>query len=163
AVYDAINAIDRSHTPVFADVKAPRGAALEAAAAQAAHDTLAALFPAQRATFDATLAADLAGIPPGRARLRGAVRPAVARPSPAGGGPHGGPDRPAPHRPGGGPGLRTTPPPPHPHPAAGRVAGPAARGAAVGDGPAVLYSGRLRVPPAAAAGPDQRRVHGRLQ
>src|SRR5262245_30203014 len=56
AVYDAVNAIDRSHTPLFADVKAPRGASLEAAAAQAAHDTLAELFPAQQATFDAALA-----------------------------------------------------------------------------------------------------------
>src|SRR5438270_6246598 len=79
AIYDAVNDIDRSHTPLFADVKAPRGASLEAAAAQAAHDTLAALFPAQQATFDATLAADLAGIPPGRARLGVAVGQEVAR------------------------------------------------------------------------------------
>jgi membrane-associated phospholipid phosphatase len=79
AVYDAVNAIDRSYTPLFADVKAPRGASLEAAAAQAAHDTLVALSPAHRATFDATLAADLAGIPPGRARLGVAVGRAVAQ------------------------------------------------------------------------------------
>src|SRR5262245_66394866 len=39
AVYDAVNGIDRSYTPLFADVQAPRGASLEAAAAQAAHDT----------------------------------------------------------------------------------------------------------------------------
>src|SRR5439155_15990498 len=69
AIYDAVNDIDRSYTPFFADVKAPRGASLEAAAAQAGHDTMSALFPAHRATFDATLAADLAGIAPGRARL----------------------------------------------------------------------------------------------
>jgi membrane-associated phospholipid phosphatase len=68
AVYDAVNSIDRSHTPFFAHVHASRGASLEAAAAQAAHDTLAALFPAHQATFDATLAADLADIPPGLAR-----------------------------------------------------------------------------------------------
>src|SRR5690349_570508 len=30
AVYDAVNAIDRSYTPLFADVKASRGASLEA-------------------------------------------------------------------------------------------------------------------------------------
>jgi membrane-associated phospholipid phosphatase len=78
AVYDAVNAIDRSYTPYFADVKAARGASPEAAAAQAAHDTLAALFPAQQATFDATLAADLSGIPAGRARLGVAVGQAVA-------------------------------------------------------------------------------------
>ncbi len=79
AVYDAVNAIDRSYTPLHADVQAPRGASLEAAAAQAAHDTMAALFPAHQATFDATLAADLAGIPPGRARLGIAVGQAVAQ------------------------------------------------------------------------------------
>jgi membrane-associated phospholipid phosphatase len=64
---------------LFADVKAPHGASLEAAAAQAAHDTLAALFPAQQALFDSTLAADLAGIPPGRAMLGAAVGREVAQ------------------------------------------------------------------------------------
>src|SRR5262245_6230296 len=47
AVYDAVNAIDRSFEPYQAHVHASRGASLEAAAAQAAHDTLAALFPSQ--------------------------------------------------------------------------------------------------------------------
>src|SRR5205814_2647485 len=68
AVYDSVNAIDRSFEPYHAHVHASRGASPEAAAAQAAHDTLAALFPAQAGTFDAALAADLTGIPPGRAR-----------------------------------------------------------------------------------------------
>src|SRR5262245_25956424 len=68
AVYDAVVAIDRSFEPYHADVHASRGASTEAAAAQAAHDALAALFPSQAGTFDAALAADLAGIPPGRAR-----------------------------------------------------------------------------------------------
>src|SRR5439155_7924270 len=68
AVYDAVVAIDRSFEPYHASVQASRGASPEAAAAQAAHDALSALFPAQAATFDAALAADLAGIPPGRAR-----------------------------------------------------------------------------------------------
>src|SRR5262245_3744465 len=62
AVYDSVNAIDRSFAPYFAHVQASRGASLEAAAAQAAHDTLAVLFPSQASTFDATLAADLVGI-----------------------------------------------------------------------------------------------------
>src|SRR5262249_19045649 len=79
AVYDAVNAIDRSYTPFFADVQAPRGASIKAAAAQAAHDTLVALSPAHRDTLDATLASDLAGIPPGRARLGVDVGQAVAR------------------------------------------------------------------------------------
>src|SRR5262249_41418036 len=54
--------------PYHAQVHASHGASLEAAAAQAAHDTLASLFPSQSSTFDAALAADLVGIPPGRAR-----------------------------------------------------------------------------------------------
>src|SRR4051812_29327571 len=68
AVYDSVVAIDRSYGPYHAHVHASRGASPEAAAAQAAHDTLAALFPAQAGTFDTTLAADLVGVPPGRAR-----------------------------------------------------------------------------------------------
>src|SRR5213595_1784816 len=51
AVYDAVVAIDRSFAPYFAHVHASRGASPEAAAAQAAHDTLAALFPSQAGTF----------------------------------------------------------------------------------------------------------------
>ena len=43
AVYDSVNAIDGSFAPYFAHVHAARGASLEAAAAQAAHDTLVAL------------------------------------------------------------------------------------------------------------------------
>src|SRR5262245_35763357 len=68
ADYDAVNAIDRLFEPYYADVHASHGASLEAVAAQAAHDTLTALFPGQSSTFDAALAADLVGIPPGRAR-----------------------------------------------------------------------------------------------
>src|SRR5947209_9789555 len=79
AVYDAVVAIDRSSAPYFAHVHASRGASLEAAAAQAAHDTLAALFPSQAGTFDAALTADLVGIPPGRARQGIEVGQAVAQ------------------------------------------------------------------------------------
>jgi membrane-associated phospholipid phosphatase len=79
AVYDAVVAIDRSFEPYFAHVHASRGASLEAAAAQAAHDTLAALFPSQAGTFDSALAADLVGIPPGRARQGSDVGHAVAQ------------------------------------------------------------------------------------
>ncbi len=68
AVYDSVNAIDRSFEPYHAHVQASRGASLEAAAAQAAHDTLTALFPGQVSIYDAALAADLVGIAPGRAR-----------------------------------------------------------------------------------------------
>ena len=79
AVYDSVVAIDRSFEPYHAHVHASHGASPEAAAAQAAHDTLAALFPAQASTFDAALVADLAGIPPGRARQGSEVGHAVAQ------------------------------------------------------------------------------------
>ncbi len=64
AIYDAVNSIDRSYTPYVANVWwAPRFASQQAAAAQAAHDTLVALYPRQRATFDRELRASLRGIP----------------------------------------------------------------------------------------------------
>ena len=79
AMFDAVNAIDRSYEPYAAEVKASRGASLEAAAAQAAHDTLAALYPSRQAIYDAALAEDLAGIPAGRARQGIAIGKEVAR------------------------------------------------------------------------------------
>src|SRR5437867_10000314 len=45
AIFDAVNAIDRSYEPYAADVHASRGASQEAAAAQAGHDVLTALYP----------------------------------------------------------------------------------------------------------------------
>jgi hypothetical protein len=125
AVYDAVNAIDRSHTPLFADVQAPQGASLEAAAAQAAHDTLAALFPAQQTTLDAALAADLAGIPPGRARLGVAVGHEAARQILAWRSTDGSvPDPNAPpYDPGTGPGVWQPTPRPNPNPPPGELPG----------------------------------------
>src|SRR5688572_19903471 len=79
AMFDAVNAIDRSYGSYAADVKASRGASLEAAAAQAAHDTLTALYPSRQAIHDAALAEDLAGIPAGRARQGIAIGKEVAR------------------------------------------------------------------------------------
>jgi hypothetical protein len=79
AVYDAVNAIDRSYAPYYARVPASRGASEDAAAAQAAHDTLVVLYPQQQAAFDEELAADLAGIPPGRAAQGVAIGQAVAQ------------------------------------------------------------------------------------
>jgi len=78
AIFDAINAIDRSFKPYFAQVKASRGASMQAAAAQAAHDVLVALYPQQQATFDAELELSLEGVPPGRARQGIAVGQVVA-------------------------------------------------------------------------------------
>jgi hypothetical protein len=60
-------------------VHASRGASQEAAAAQAAHDALSALYPARTAEYDAALAQDLAGIPGGRARQGVAIGQEVAR------------------------------------------------------------------------------------
>ena len=79
AVFDAVNAIDQSYEPYAANVHASRGASKEAAAAQAAHDTLVALYPSRRAVFDAALAENLAGIPPGRARQGIEIGKEVAR------------------------------------------------------------------------------------
>src|SRR5262245_11545789 len=79
AVFDAVNAIDRSFESYHAHVHASHGASLEAAAAQAAHDTLTALLPGQASTFDSALAADLVGIPPGLARQGIEVGQEVAR------------------------------------------------------------------------------------
>src|SRR5262249_42920033 len=62
-----------------ANVQAPSGTSPEAAAAQAAHDALTALFSSQSSTFDAALAADLAGIPADRASQGVAVGKEVAR------------------------------------------------------------------------------------
>lgn len=79
AMFDAVNAIDRSYEPYAVNVRASRGASQDAAAAQAAHDTLAALYPSRQAVFDAALAEDLAKIPAGTARQGVAVGREVAR------------------------------------------------------------------------------------
>src|SRR6266478_1059120 len=50
--------------PAMVSITAKGYASREAAAAQAAHDVLLALFPAQQADFDAKLAASLAQLPP---------------------------------------------------------------------------------------------------
>jgi hypothetical protein len=71
AVFDAVNSIDRSYEPYLIQVSAPRGASIDAAAAQAAHDTLAALFPDFKPTLDKDLAADLADVHSARARDEG--------------------------------------------------------------------------------------------
>jgi membrane-associated phospholipid phosphatase len=59
AVFDAVNSISRSYDPYLFEVNAPPDASLPAAAAQAAHDTLVALFPDYQPTLDARLADDL--------------------------------------------------------------------------------------------------------
>ena len=59
AMFDTINAVVGEYQS-YTGVRAPNGAlSMQAAISQAAHDTLAALFPAQAASFDAWLAEDL--------------------------------------------------------------------------------------------------------
>jgi hypothetical protein len=70
AVYDAVNGIDRRHAP-YRVVTAPPLASMEAAAAQAAHDALLALFPSQSEAFATLLDSSLAAIPAGTARDAG--------------------------------------------------------------------------------------------
>jgi len=68
AMFDAVNSIDRSHTSYFVDVPGSPNASIEAAAAQAAHDVLAGLYPTRVAIFDAELAISLQGIEENRAQ-----------------------------------------------------------------------------------------------
>src|SRR6185437_8874639 len=63
AVYDAVNAIDRGHRSYLPQPAAAPGASEDAAAATAAHDVLAWLFPLQQATLDALYHTSLGGIP----------------------------------------------------------------------------------------------------
>jgi hypothetical protein len=72
AIFDAVNAATgnrfRSYTGLPA-VQGPTG--VNVAIAKAAHDTMVALWPAQRATLDALLAQDLAEFPNGDQKSRG--------------------------------------------------------------------------------------------
>jgi hypothetical protein len=78
AMFDAINSIEDVYTPYLLQVKASHGASAEAAAATAARDVLAALYPAQTATFDTLLSTQLAGMPNGRVRQGQAIGHAAA-------------------------------------------------------------------------------------
>lgn len=71
AMFDAVNAVARRYRGYTALPAAPGDTSAQAALAQAAHDTLAALYPSQRARFDRLLEEDLARIPGGRAKLNG--------------------------------------------------------------------------------------------
>jgi hypothetical protein len=63
AMFDAMNGIRAEYTPAMVWGHGKGYASREAAGAQAAHDVLVALFPAQQATLDANLAATLLQIP----------------------------------------------------------------------------------------------------
>ena len=62
AMFDAVNSVDGSYTPYLTDVPGSKNASGEAAAAQAARDVLAALYPTLATVFDEELAASFEGI-----------------------------------------------------------------------------------------------------
>jgi len=68
AMFDAVNSIDGSYTPYLTDVPGSQNAAIEAAAAKAAHDVLVGLYPARLAVYDAELAVSLQGLDAARAQ-----------------------------------------------------------------------------------------------
>lgn len=71
AMADSMNAVMGAFES-YTGVQAPDGpVSIPAAISQAAHDTLAALFPSQAASFHTALAADLAGIPNDEAKING--------------------------------------------------------------------------------------------
>jgi hypothetical protein len=71
AIFEAVNAIAGDYESYTSLPTAPHSASMDAAIAQAAHDTLVALFPSQKASCDAQLADDLSQIPDGRAKAKG--------------------------------------------------------------------------------------------
>jgi hypothetical protein len=72
AIYDAVNAIDRTHRPYQVRLSGvPRDASQEAAAAAAAHQVLVALYPGFQAALDAALQQSLAQIPDGNDKVEG--------------------------------------------------------------------------------------------
>jgi hypothetical protein len=83
AMFDAVNAIFGEWESYALRSPAPPGASVDAAIAQAAHDTLVALFPSQTRSFDAALAEDLVrigdrGTQPGRSVGRRAAAAILA-------------------------------------------------------------------------------------
>ncbi|MGW2420681.1 vanadium-dependent haloperoxidase [Streptomyces sp. NPDC001709] len=80
AEYDAVVSITRAGPAYMFSVAAPRGARADAAADQAAHDVLVALYPAKRAGVDKRLSSQLSAIPGGPGKQAGmTVGAAVAR------------------------------------------------------------------------------------
>ena len=72
AMYDAVNAIDGTHTPYVVDfTDVSRSASQDAAAAVAAHEVLVTLYPPFQGQLDAQLLQVLAGIPEGADKAQG--------------------------------------------------------------------------------------------
>src|SRR6266568_9574519 len=72
AIYDAVDAIARSHEPYLVRLAGvPRHASQEAAAAAAAHEVLVALYPAFQTALDAELQQSLTQVPDGKDKAEG--------------------------------------------------------------------------------------------
>ena len=71
AEYDAVTSITHRAPAYLFSVPAPRGARPDAAADQAAHDVLTALYPTSRIGPDQLLASELAAIPDSRGKQQG--------------------------------------------------------------------------------------------
>jgi membrane-associated phospholipid phosphatase len=71
SVYDAVDAIDRSHEAYLISVRAPRDASETAAADAAARTALDGLYPSQVNVVDAQYATELAQVPDGPAKEQG--------------------------------------------------------------------------------------------
>ena len=71
AEYDAVTSITHAAPPYLFSVRAPRGARPDAAADQAAHDVLTALYPPLKSGLDQLLAGELAAIPDSQGKQQG--------------------------------------------------------------------------------------------
>lgn len=71
AVYDAVNAISHQYPGYSGTLAAFPDSSADAAIAQAAHDTLVALYPSQVARLNDWLVADLSRLPASRAKRNG--------------------------------------------------------------------------------------------
>ena len=71
AVFEAVNAIERRYAPYRLTLTAERTLSKDAAAAAAAHAALVAFHPERQEALDAALAASLAAVPDGEAKVKG--------------------------------------------------------------------------------------------
>jgi membrane-associated phospholipid phosphatase len=71
AIYDAVVSVTHRGEPYLYSLNAPSGARADAAAAQAGHDALVALYPAWKSALDQQLADELATITAGPAKSQG--------------------------------------------------------------------------------------------
>ena len=71
AMYDAVNAIDRTHEPYRFHCDAPKEACIEAAAISAAHRVATTLFPSHASRFDSLRTNLLANFPDGSSKENG--------------------------------------------------------------------------------------------